>query len=223
MNEVIGDVIPLAVGVAISPIPIIAAILMLLSPRAKGTSIAFLVGWVVGVVVAVLIFTLVGSLISSTDDGGPTPTVGIVKIVLGVLLLLLAVMQWRKRPEPGTDAPLPKWMTAIDTIKPLTSFGLGVGLAALNPKNLMMAAAAGISIGSHGLTFSEQVVPGAIFVVIAISTIAAPVVAYLIAAERMEAPLNRLRGWLVANNAAVMTVLLLVIGVVNIGKGIGSF
>ena len=39
MNLVIGEILPLAVGIAISPIPIIAAILMLLSPRAKGTSV----------------------------------------------------------------------------------------------------------------------------------------------------------------------------------------
>ena len=223
MNEVIGDVIPLAVGIAISPIPIIAAILMLLSPQAKGTSVAFLAGWVLGVVIAVLIFTLLGALSPSTDDDGPTPIVGTVKIVLGILLLLLAVVQWRKRPEPGTEAPLPKWMTAIDTIKPLTSLGLGAALAALNPKNLMMAATAGISIGSHGLTGPEELVPGAIFVAISISTVAVPVIAFLVASEQMKAPLDRLRVWLIANNAAVMTVLLLVIGVVNIGKGIGSF
>ena len=57
MGQVIGDILPLAIGVAISPIPIIAAILMLLSPKAKGTSVGFLLGWVVGIVVAVTLFT----------------------------------------------------------------------------------------------------------------------------------------------------------------------
>ena len=50
-----------------------------------------------------------------------------------------------------------------------------------------------------------------------------PVIAYLVASKRMAAPLESLRGWLVQNNATVMAVLLLVIGVVLIGKGIGSF
>lgn len=222
MNEVIGDVIPLAVGVAISPVPIIATIVMLLSPRAKGTSVAFLIGWVLGVVLALLVFTLLGSLLSSTASDGPAPIIGIVKIVLGALLLLLALGQWRKRPEPGTEPSLPKWMSAIDTLRPGTCLGLGFALAALNPKNLMMAAAAGISIGAHGLTASEQLIPGSIFVVIAVSTVAVPVIAYLVASARMKAPLDRLRAWLVAHNAAVMTVLLLVIGVVTISKGIGS-
>lgn len=50
MNGVIGEILPLALGVAISPIPVIAAILMLLSPKAKGASAGLLLGWVVGIV-----------------------------------------------------------------------------------------------------------------------------------------------------------------------------
>ena len=63
MTAVIGDILPLALGVAISPIPIIAAILMLLSPKAKGTSVGFLVGWVLGIIVAVTVFSLLSSII----------------------------------------------------------------------------------------------------------------------------------------------------------------
>ena len=48
MSFVIGEILPLALGIAISPIPIIAAILMLLSPRARTTSVGFLLGWEIG-------------------------------------------------------------------------------------------------------------------------------------------------------------------------------
>ena len=41
----------MAIGVAISPVPIIAVILMLFSKRARSNGIAFLVGWVVALVV----------------------------------------------------------------------------------------------------------------------------------------------------------------------------
>lgn len=44
MGSVLGEMLPLAVGVAISPIPIIAVILMLLSKRAGGASAGFGVG-----------------------------------------------------------------------------------------------------------------------------------------------------------------------------------
>ena len=63
MGSVIGDILPLAIGIAISPIPIIAAILMLLSPKAKGTSVGFLIGWVPGIVVALVVFILLASVL----------------------------------------------------------------------------------------------------------------------------------------------------------------
>jgi hypothetical protein len=49
------------------------------------------------------------------------------------------------------------------------------------------------------------------------------VVGYFIASARVAGPLDRLREWLVDNNATIMAVLLLVIGVSVIGKGIASF
>ena len=223
MGPAIGDVLPLALGIAISPIPIIAAILMLLSPRARGASLGFLAGWVLGVVLAATVFTLLGALIPAGDPDASKPIAGTIKIVLGVLLLLLALKQWRSRPAAGEKAALPKWMSAIDTMTPVKALALGVLLSALNPKNLMMAVGAGVAVGAAGLAAGETVVVLVVFVLLAVSTVLIPVLAYLRAAERMRAPLERLRVWLVQNNGTVMGVLLLVIGVVSIGKGLGSF
>ena len=114
-------------------------------------------------------------------------------------------------------------MAAIDTMTTTRGFILGFVLAAVNPKNLLMAVGAGVTIGTAGLEVGEIVVVTLIFVVIAAITVALPVIAYLAASSKMAAPLEALRGWLVQNNATVMAVLLLVIGVVMIGKGIGSF
>ena len=223
MNGVIGEILPLALGVAISPVPIIAAILMLLSPKAKGTSVGFLLGWVAGIVVAVVVFTLLASVLSESDSDTSKPIAGTVKIVLGLLLLLLAAKQWRSRPTGGTEPALPRWMGAIDTMTPARALALGFLLSGLNPKNLLMAAAAGLAIGSADLRVNGSIATIAVFTVIAASTVAVPVIAYLLAAARMASPLEALRTWLVHNNSTVMAVLLLVIGVVMVGKGIGSF
>ena len=223
MNSTIGAILPLALGIAISPIPIIAAILMLLSPRARVTSVGFLLGWVVGIVVAVTAFTLLASVITPQDPDAAHPTQGVIRIVLGALLLLLALRQWRGRPKPGEQAKLPKWMAAIDKTTLPVAIGLGFLLSAVNPKNLLMAAGAGVDIGSAGLDTGSIVLVIAVFTVVAASTVLVPVVAYLIAADRLRAPLDALRGWLENENAVIMSVLLLVIGVVLIGKGIGSF
>jgi len=221
MGAVIGEILPLAVGIAISPIPIIAAILMLLSPRAKSAGVGFLVGWILGIVVAVVAFTLLSSVLPHGDPDAPQPVVGTIKIVLGALLLLLAVRQWRSRPHGGDEPPMPKWMAAIDTLTAWRALALGFALAAINPKNLLMAVAGGVAVGSGALAVGETVLTLAIFTVIAASTVAVPVIAYLAASARMERPLDALRHWLIHNNATVMAVLLLLIGVMLIGKGIG--
>lgn len=223
MGEVIGEILPLALGIAISPVPIIAAILMLLSPKARVTSVGFLLGWIIGIVVAVTVFTLLSSLLPEQDADASKPVQGIIRIVLGVLLLLVAVRQWRKRPRDGEEPKLPKWMQAIDKLSFVVAFGLGFLLSALNPKNLLMAAGAGVDIGSGDLGVGGIVGVIAIFTVIAASTVLVPVVGYLIAASSLRGPLDRLRVWLGHENPVIMAVLLLVIGVVLIGKGIAAF
>ncbi|GAA1513195.1 threonine/homoserine/homoserine lactone efflux protein [Agromyces terreus] len=223
MNGAIGGILPLALGVAISPVPIIAAILMLLSPKARVTSVGFLLGWLVGIIVAVSVFTALAAVLPEEDPGASKPIQGVIQLVLGLLLLVLAVGQWRKRPKKGEEPVLPKWMQAIDKISFFGAFGLGFLLSALNPKNLIMAAGAGTAIGAAQLTGGGIVLVIAIYVVIAASTVAIPVIAYLIAADKLRGPLDALRVWLAQENALIMAVLLLVIGVSMLGKGIGSF
>jgi threonine/homoserine/homoserine lactone efflux protein len=222
MNEVIGEILPLAIGIAISPVPIIAAILMLLSPRAKATSVGFLIGWLAGIVVAIVLFTLLSSAIPQ-DSGGPSPVAGVIKIILGVLLLFLAIKQWRTRPAEGEHASMPKWMSSIDSMTAGKALGLGFLLAAVNPKNLLMAISAGVIVGGAGLAVSQMTVVIIVFVLLAASTVLIPVVGYLIASARLAGPLDKLRVWLVDNNAVIMAVLLLVIGVSVIGKGFANF
>ena len=222
MGSVIGEILPLALGIAISPVPIIAAILMLLSPKAKGVSVGFLVGWVVGITAAVTIFTVLSGFIPQEDPEASRPIAGTIKILLGAGLLVLAVGQWRSRPKPGAKAALPKWMAAIDTVTTGRATFLGFLLAAANPKNLLMAIGAGLVIGAGELTRAEESIAIAIFMLVAACTVAIPVIAYLVASKRMTAPLESLRDWLVQNNATIMTVLLLALGVVVIGNGIES-
>ena len=225
MTVVIGEILPLALGVAISPVPVMAAVLMLLSPNAKGTSVGFLVGWVAGIVVAITAFTLLASVLPEKDADGSNPTAGWIKVILGVLLLLMAVKQWRGRPTGDVVPALPTWMKAIDTMTAVKGAGLGFLLSALNPKNLIMAAGAGVIIGGAetSLETGAVVLSIAIFTVIAAASVAVPVIAYMVASDKMAGPLESVHQWLVKENAAVMAVLLLVIGVAMVGKGLGSF
>ena len=193
MGSVIGAILPLAIGIAISPIPIIAAILMLLSPKAKGTSIGFLLGWVAGIVVAVTVFTLLSLGASRRRcrrvEADPRRRS---RSCWARACCSLALRQWRSRPKPGEEAALPKWMSAIDTMNAGKGFGLGFLLAAVNPKNLLMGAGAGVTIGSAGLTVGSVVVAILVFTLIAAASVAIPVIAYLVASKQMAGPLESL-------------------------------
>ena len=223
MGAVIGDLLPLAVGIAISPIPIIAVILMLLSRRATATSTGFLLGWVVGIVlVTVVVLALVGQA-GNTAGGEPSTLSSVLKLVLGAGLILLAVRQWQGRPKEGETAAMPKWMGAIESFSFGRALLLGFGLSAINPKNLLLCLAAGTTIGAAHLPTGQVVVATVVFTLLAASTVLVPVLGYLAARDRMAAPLDRLRAWLTQNTAAVMAVLLVVIGTVLLGKGIAGF
>jgi len=100
--------------------------------------------------------------------------------------------------------------------------GLGALLSGLNPKNLTLSLAAGLTIGAGGLDSEETIIAIVVFVVIAASSVAIPVLAYIAAENRVRQPLDDLRVWLTDNSATVMAVLLLVIGVTILGKGLAG-
>lgn len=222
VDTVIGPVLPLAVGIAVSPVPVIAAILMLLSPRARVTGVGFLVGWVLGILTTATVFAVLASLVPDIDPSAGGTALAVVQIVLGALLVLLAVRQWMRRPRTGEEPELPRWMQALDRISFRGALGLGFLLSSVNPKNLLLAAAAGVVIGSAELPIGQVTLLIAIFAVIAASTVAVPVIGYLFASDRLRGPLDRLKGWLARENAVIMAVLLFVIGVTVIANGIAG-
>lgn len=221
MTTVIGDLLPVALGVTISPVPIIAVILMLLGPRARGTSLGFLVGWVVGVTIVVALTALLVAPVDE-DASSPSTLVSVVKMVLGAVAVLLAFQQWTHRPAAGEAAELPGWMSAVDTMTPVRAAVTAAVLAGVNPKNLTLCLAGGATIGGADLDAAGTAWAVTVFVLVASASVAIPVVGFFVMSDRVAAPLSRLRTWLTANNAVVMAVLLLVVGVTVFGKGLAG-
>jgi threonine/homoserine/homoserine lactone efflux protein len=219
----IGDILPIAVGVAISPVPIIAIVLMLGTPHARSNGPAFALGWLVGLTAVGAIVLLLASGNATSDTGKPSTWVSVLKLVLGVGFLLIAAKQWRGRPKAGEEAPLPKWMQAIDTFTTGKSLGFGAVLSGLNPKNLALTIAAGAAIAQTDISGGQEAGVLAIFVLVGSLTILAPVVIYFAMGERAAQILNGMKEWMAAHNAAIMTVLLLVLGAKLIGDAISGF
>jgi threonine/homoserine/homoserine lactone efflux protein len=222
MQQVLGEVLPLALGIAISPIPIIAIILMLITPKARSNGLAFLFGWLTGLAVVggiALAMANAAGLSASTES---TQAESVIKLVLGLLLLIVAARQWRSRPQPGKPAVLPKWMQALDTFTPLKSFGIAALLSGLNPKNLALNLAAMSVVAAAGLPASSQLLALAVVIAIGSIGVIAPVVVYFAGGDTSAAVLGAWKSWLAENNATVMAVLLLVLGIALVGQGISG-
>lgn len=218
MNEVIGDILPLAVAAGLSPIPLIAAVLIVMSAKPRVSGSAFAAGWIIGCGVVVLIGAFAASLLSGGGAGSAPAIFGWLRIVFGVVLLFLAARKMIT--ARGTDAVLPAWMSGLMTAGPARSVGLGLLLSAANPKNALLGIAAGISIGAAEVGTDVALASGAVYVVVASVAVLAIVLAAALAPHRMAKVLTRLRDWLTLYNSAIMAVLLLVFGFVLIGKGI---
>ena len=223
MGSVIGELLPLSLAIAISPLSIISVILMLLSPNARRTGPGFLIGWVLGLALPLILFVFfAGFLPPHHAAGGPNVVRAIVQFVLAALLILLAVAQWRAKPAAGAEPALPKWMSAIDSFSFGRALGLGLLLAIPRPKNLLISASAAVAIGGSGLTAGAEGIAMAVFVLCAASTVLLPVLAFFLAAERLREPLDAIHRWLARENTVITAVLLLVVGVLMLGKAIGS-
>jgi threonine/homoserine/homoserine lactone efflux protein len=222
MGEAIGQVLPLAIGVALSPMPIVAVVLMLVTRQARVNGPVFILGWLVGLAAVGVIVLALAAPADASEEGEPATWVGVVQLVLGVLLLLVALRQWRGRPQGDEEPPVPKWMGAIAGFTPVKAGGAGVLLSGLNPKNLLLAVGAGTAIAQTGIPGSEQALVYAVFALIGTIGVAAPVVLYFALGDRAPQLLEALRSWMARNNALIMAVLLLVLGGKLIGDGIAA-
>jgi len=222
MGEAIGQSLPLAFGVALSPVPIIAVVLMLTTQRARSNGPAFVLGWLVGLGLVGALVLLLADPAGASDEGQPATWVSWLELLLGVLLLLVAVRQFRGRPHDGEGAPLPKWMGAIDRFTTGKAVGGGAALAGANPKNLLLAVGGAAAIAGTGIPGGQQAVAYAVFAVIGTLGVGVPVVLYFAMGKRSEELLGGLKDWMGQHNAVIMAVLCGVIAMKLVGDALGG-
>ena len=222
MGDAIGQVLSLGVGVAISPVPIIAVVLMLGTPRARVNGPAFVAGWVAGLALVGTIVLLIAGGADANAAGEPATWVSVLKLVLGALLVVLAGRQWRHRPRGGAQGDLPRWMASIDRFTVGRSAAMAAALAAVNPKNLLLTVSAAAAIAQVGAGAGGEVVAMAVFVLVATLGPGIPVGIYFATGARAERLLGELKAWMKANNTTIMAILCLVIGAKLLGDGVSG-
>jgi sulfite exporter TauE/SafE len=211
------ELIPLALVVALSPLSIIPAVLVLHTPRPRPAGLAFLAGWLIGLAALTIIFLEVSSLLGGLRDK-PPGWASWLRIVVGAALIVFGAYRWLTR-EKSTHTP--KWMQSLAKLTPVRAGAAAVALTVVNPKVLFICAAAGLAIGTAGLDRATDVwIAVAWYVAVAGSTVALPILAYAVSGDRLDGPLARLKDWMERQHAALVAAILIVIGLLVLYKGI---
>ncbi len=213
MAEALAGVLPIAVGIIVVPLPIAAVIVILFSPRATPNGFAFLGGWVTGLVAVGGLTLLLADGGHVADEAGPARWASAIKLLFGVALLFLAYRSFEKRPRPGEEPAPPAWMSAIESYSAAKAARLGLLLSAANPKNVLLVVSAMTGVALVGLPVGQTVIVLAVFVAVCSVGITVPLAYALVGGAGARDVLAGWRTWLVANNAVVVAVVLLVLGV----------
>jgi threonine/homoserine/homoserine lactone efflux protein len=209
------ELIPLALVVALSPLSIIPAVLVLHTPRPRPTGLAFLVGWLVGLAALTSIFLEVSGLVGGLG-GKPPGWASWLRIVVGIALIVFGVYRWLTRESAHT----PKWIQSLSKLTPARAGVTGLALTIVNPKVLFICAAAGLAIGTTGLGGTRVWLAVIWYVAVAGSTVALPILAYAVSGDRLHEPLVRLKDWMERQHAVLVAAILVVIGLLVLYKGI---
>lgn len=220
MWAALGHILPIAVAGAASSIPIMAVILLLLSPNRSRSPLAFLVGWVLGLATVVIAFAVLAAVIPVSRRQADA-VVGSALILVGLALIVMAGITWRRRLRTPVEE-FPKWLRAVGSMRPWPAFGFALVLN-IRPKAVLLAAAAGLSLRGGSLSAGEMAIVIGTYTAVSASTVATPVVASLVAPGRTEKQLERARVWIAANSGIISVVMMLMIGVVVVGNGLTRF
>ncbi|MFB6612284.1 GAP family protein [Agromyces sp. NPDC056379] len=219
MLQAIGHILPIALAVALSSVPLMATIVILLSPKRESAA-PFLIGWVLGMAVLVVICTLSTQAVPTPRSARqPDVAVGVGEMLVGAGLIVIGIISWRRARRNPVEG-MPSWLGKMESIGPWSAFGLGVALN-IRPKEILLALAAGLAIRGAGLSGSEAAIVILVYTLIGASTVAVPVIATLIDAKGMQPRLLKMKEWLIRNSRVVTSLILLMVGVFIIGSGLG--
>jgi len=221
---VVGAVLPQAMAIALSPVPMVCIVLVLMSRRPVRAGLSFATGWVGALAIAVGLIAWLTDTVAEQDAEAARDGVDVVQLAVGVLFAVLAVRYWRKRPDSDAPPPRPAIVDRIATLSAPALVLAGAGAALANVKNLPLVVSAGSYIGGAGLAPGPTIIAAAIFVVAASLTVLAPLLAVAIVGPDKSAPtLKALETWLLTNLNTITVILLAVLATVMLGNGLDLF
>jgi hypothetical protein len=141
----------------------------------------YLVGFLLGQSIAFLVALLIGSA-ATTDRDGNEELAAALELAFGLFLLALAWPQRRRSGEGGEGRSRMKAMLErLRGLRPGTAFSVGMLLGVGGVKRLSITVVAGATVGIAGLRPIEDVLLGALYVLVAAVLVWPPVGVYLVA------------------------------------------
>lgn len=214
--DAVGSLLSLSMAIATSPLPIIAAVLVVSSGRAAGW--AFALGWLAGLTALALLSAF---LVRWIGEIGPTGQwlLDLLRVALGLLLLFAALRKWQKRPREGEEPTVPKWLEAFGSMSVTGALRWGVVMAAANPKHIGLVLAA-MAYVADAASVAETLVAVAVLVVLSSVPVVGIVLVRAFGGRGAEAGLKAIERFMVRNNDVIVMIVFIVLGAMLLGSGV---
>lgn len=199
MWDILVSILPYTIGFIISPLPVIALILVLVGNRGVWRASAFEVCWLVTSFLSILVLMLAFGALDTNEVNGEKPAWQYtITVLMGLILLLVALLTRTRvfRKKHDKKVRTPGWLRAIDRLNLFEISLLAIALVVLNPTNLSMVLAASINLANLDISVAEAALPVAIFVLIGSLSVLVPYLYVLIAGKNAHEPLHAVRHWL---------------------------
>lgn len=216
--EAFGDVLPIALGIAASPWPIIALMILLMTPKSLSNSYAFLLGWFIGLIgVGVAVLHIPGL---SDDSGGPSRLMGWIRLSLGAIFLIFSLLLLKDKVYNKNRPDIPKWIEKVDSYGFFQALVIGFILSGLNFKNASMVATGAATIGSSGIAYEKQLIILLLFCLISSLGVLLPHAIFVLFRKNAEVIYGKIKFWLLKNRVLILLLVLVIFGGISLYKGI---
>lgn len=203
-----------AIGVALSPLPVLGMLLVLGGARPLLRGGAFWVAWTVGVAAPTIAFVVLAERAQVSDD--EHAAISVTEMVIGVVFLAAAVRLAFVRRERSEASP--RWLAALDRSKPQHVAALALILSSGNPKNVALMLAAALAIVGDG----QSGLGSAGFIVLAVSTVSLLLAASAAFPVRSRLLLAALRGAIARNDRRIAMLVGFAVGAFFLADGLRS-
>jgi threonine/homoserine/homoserine lactone efflux protein len=209
---VVLDLLLIGLGITLEPFPLTAFILILSAEKGTRKGLAFILGWLACLVVVIAAVILVTEGNPPKPNTAPSTVALAVKLAVGIVLILLAVRQWRRMGRPRKP---PAWMARLDRLSPWAAAGLA---AFLQPWALVAAGAAEITQAS--LSNAADYLTLMLFCVLATSSFLYLELYASFKPATADARLRSMRNWLDTHRDQAIVVISLLLGFWLAGESI---